>query len=64
MGCDEPSFPRAQSPWAQHGITYDEWFELFPVTLRAGRGLVCSKCGVKVAEKGAKLHREWHRRGA
>lgn len=61
MGCD-PILPYTASPWELNDIPYDEWFELFPVDLRRGDGIVCGICGAQVAVKGARLHKEWHER--
>lgn len=62
MGCDT-DYPRSPSPWDVAGVAYDEWFVAFPVELRSGSGrLVCGVCGASVADRGARLHIEWHTR--
>lgn len=60
MGCDIGA-STSTSPWDRQGITYEDWFTEFPVSLRDGlKQLTCGKCGALVAERAAKLHLDWH----
>lgn len=49
-----------QSAWEMQGVSYEDWFAQYPVTLRQGHDIVCAQCGAQVGVKAGRLHIEWH----